>query len=220
MEDIVEKIEPWVAGAQLAGWGLVASGAGSPVGAVLLPLANITGAAIDTYQLGEGLYNTYKSGNWSLQNPELQKAIVNGGEIILDLMGAKAASSANKMVKAGRSPMPEYSYRYNTRTKKKVLENNKKHVQYQEDYRKAWDESIRELNRRGVRHSDGDYFYRKLFERIDKKMVDKGWGLTPEQAQQINNRNSRWVNFGFSVPTISYDIFGNDILENNSDNKN
>lgn len=161
LDEYAKSYEPAAAALSLGGLGVgiatSATGVGAPIGSAIAIASQIPSTVIDGYQAVRDWYKTAKGNN------NLGSALWNTAETGLDLAGA------TKTLAKGVTGLVE-PHVFNPRKpifspRKRIADHYRKSWKYEKSKRTA----TKELAKKGVRSSQGNYFNQKLTNLLDKQ---------------------------------------------------
>lgn len=157
LDEYAKSYEPAAAALSLGGLGIATSATGAPIGSAIA--SQIPSTVIDGYQAVRDWYKTAKGNN------NLGSALWNTAETGLDLAGA------TKTLAKGVTGLVE-PHVFNPRKpifspRKRIADHYRKSWKYEKSKRTA--AATKELAKKGVRSSQGNYFNQKLTNLLDKQ---------------------------------------------------
>lgn len=165
LDEYAESYESAAAALSLGGLGVgiatSATGVGAPIGSAIAIASQIPSTVIDGYQAVRDWYKTAKGNN------NLGSALWNTAETGLDLAGAKATKTLAKGVTGLVEPHVFNPRKPIFSPRKRIADHYKKSWKYEKSKRTA--AATKELAKKGVRPSQGNYFNQKLTNLLDKQ---------------------------------------------------
>ena len=161
LDEYAESYEPAAAALSLGGLGIATSAVGAPIGSAIAIASQIPSTVIDGYQAVRDWYKTAKGNN------NLGSALWNTAETGLDLAGAKAAKTLAKGVTGLVEPHVFNPRKPIFSPRKRIADHYRKSWKYEKSKRTA--AATKELAKKGVRSSQGNYFNQKLTNLLDKQ---------------------------------------------------
>ena len=165
LDEYAESYEPAAAALSLGGLGVgmaaSATGVGAPIGSAIAIASQIPSTVIDGYQAVRDWYKTAEGNN------NLGSALWNTAETGLDLAGAKAAKTLAKGVTRLVEPHVFNPRKPLFSPRKRIADYYRKSWKYEKAKRTA--AATKELAKKGVRPSQGNYFNQKLTNLLNKQ---------------------------------------------------
>lgn len=156
LDEYAKSYEPAAAALSL---GIATSATGAPIGSAIA--SQIPSTVIDGYQAVRDWYKTAKGNN------NLGSALWNTAETGLDLAGAKATKTLAKGVTGLVEPHVFNPRKPIFSPRKRIADHYRKSWKYEKSKRTA--AATKELAKKGVRSSQGNYFNQKLTNLLDKQ---------------------------------------------------
>lgn len=163
LDEYAKSYEPAAAALSLGGLGvgIATSATGAPIGSAIAIASQIPSTVIDGYQAVRDWYKTAKGNN------NLGSALWNTAETGLDLAGAKATKTLAKGVTGLVEPHVFNPRKPIFSPRKRIADHYRKSWKYEKSKRTA--AATKELAKKGVRSSQGNYFNQKLTNLLDKQ---------------------------------------------------
>ncbi len=198
LDKYADKYEPTASMLSLGGLGLggitAATGIGAPIGGAIAVASQVPSTVIDGYQTARDWYKTAKGDNraWS--------AFWNTVETGLDLAGAKVAKTLSKGVIGLVEPNVFNPRKPLFSPKKRIADHYRKQWEYEKAKRTA--AATKELAKKGVRPSQGNYFKTKMNQFLDKEYQKEKQKAIAKNMQYVPKVSSTMLYGINGIPNI------------------
>ena len=198
LDKYADKYEPTAAMLSLGGLGLggitAVTGIGAPIGGAIAAASQVPSTIIDGYQAVRDWYKTAKGDN------RVGSALWNTIETGLDLLGAKAAKSLAKGVSRLAEPTVFNPRKPLFSPKKRIADHYRKQWKYEKAKRTA--AATKELAKKGVRPSQGNYFKTKMNQFLDKEYQKEKQEAIAKTMQYVPKVSSTMLYGINGIPNI------------------